>query len=58
MVHYIDQKTIPCEWCGAPTRMFGTKKCDGCWELYRRIESQPELAQKMLAKILEEDRPR
>lgn len=27
--------------------------CDGCWELKMRIESQPELARKILANIEE-----
>jgi len=27
--------TVPCKWCGAPTRSFGTKSCDGCWERNR-----------------------
>jgi hypothetical protein len=28
--------------------MTGTKRCDGCWELERRIHSNPELARKIL----------
>lgn len=39
---------IPCVWCGKPTLMTGTKCCDRCWELDRRIRGQPELARKML----------
>lgn len=30
-------ETVPCELCGKPTRMLGTKRCDGCWELETRI---------------------
>jgi len=40
--------TVPCELCGTPTRMLGTKRCDGCWEIERRINHQPELARKIL----------
>lgn len=29
--------TIPCETCGAQTRMTGTKRCDGCWEVEHRL---------------------
>jgi hypothetical protein len=28
---------IPCTMCGDPTRMLGTKLCDGCWECRRGI---------------------
>jgi len=30
-------ETIPCETCGAPTAMTGTKRCDRCWEVERRL---------------------
>lgn len=40
--------TIPCELCGKPTRMLGTKRCDPCWELERRIEMAPDIARKVL----------
>jgi hypothetical protein len=26
-----------CETCGEPTRMTGTKRCDGCWEVEHRL---------------------
>lgn len=42
------QPTVPCKWCGTPTPMLGTKMCDGCWELDRRIERQPALARRIL----------
>lgn len=45
------QQTVPCEICGVATEMLGTKRCDRCWELERRIESSPELARKILANI-------
>jgi NMD protein affecting ribosome stability and mRNA decay len=42
-----DDETIPCKWCGRPTRMLGTKMCDGCWELDHRIQDQPVLARRI-----------
>jgi hypothetical protein len=30
-------KTVPCETCGTPTLMTGTKRCDGCWEVEHRL---------------------
>ncbi len=41
-------ETIPCTICGEPTVYFGTKLCDRCWELERRIQAAPELALKIL----------
>ena len=39
----------PCKLCGAvPTFMFGTKLCDRCWELERRVENDIELTIKIL----------
>lgn len=31
--------TIPCETCGKPTPYFGTKRCDNCWEVERRLDA-------------------
>jgi hypothetical protein len=25
-------ETAPCKHCGQPTKMLGTKQCDGCWQ--------------------------
>jgi hypothetical protein len=47
-----ERKTIPCMWCGEPTPMLGTKKCDKHWELQHRIESEPEMALRMLIPAL------
>ncbi len=33
----IEEETIPCETCGQPTPMLGTKRCDGCWEVEHRL---------------------
>lgn len=30
--------TVPCQFCGRPTPMTGTKMCDNCWEVDRRID--------------------
>ena len=29
--------TVPCETCGKPTLMEGTKRCDGCYEVESRL---------------------
>ena len=42
---------VPCGICGDPTRMTGTKRCDRCWELERRIEDDPKLAKLILERI-------
>ena len=28
---------VPCEICGTPTLMTGTKRCNNCWEVEHRI---------------------
>jgi hypothetical protein len=33
-----ENEMIPCETCGKPTRYLGTKRCDACWEVERRLE--------------------
>ena len=35
----IKEKTIPCKTCGDPTTFFGTKLCNGCWEVESRLRS-------------------
>lgn len=42
---------VPCELCEAPTKMTGTKRCNRCWELEKRIHSDPTLARKILEKL-------
>lgn len=42
------RETVRCELCGAHTPMTATKRCDRCWELETRIESDPVLARKIL----------
>lgn len=39
---------VPCKWCGTPTPSLGTKMCDRCWELDRRISADPVLAARIL----------
>lgn len=41
--------TCPCGLCGQLTRFTGTKRCDRCWELERRIHANPEIAARILA---------
>jgi hypothetical protein len=33
----IERDTISCETCGQPTPMLGTKRCNNCWEVERRL---------------------
>lgn len=42
---------VPCELCGAPTYMTGTKRCDFCGELEQLIQANPSLAKKILEKL-------
>ena len=37
-----DNESIPCEICGEPTMMLGTKRCDPCWEIESRIVNDPK----------------
>lgn len=51
MIYDLHVETVPCGLCGTPTQMTATKRCDGCWEIERRIQANPELARKILAAI-------
>ena len=42
---------IPCKYCQCETPHKGPKMCDKCWELQKRIESDPVLARKMLNEL-------
>lgn len=42
------EETVPCELCGRDTRMLGTKRCDGCWELETRIDGDVSMTLKIL----------
>lgn len=48
----------PCRICKNITPMVGTKLCDECWELKRRIQRHPARAQKILDQINEDKRQR
>ena len=41
-------ESVPCELCGRLTRMLGTKRCDGCWELETRIGDDVSMTLKIL----------
>jgi hypothetical protein len=43
--------TVPCMLCGRPTAMTGTKRCDPCWELERRVKMDPVIAHKVLTEL-------
>jgi hypothetical protein len=32
-------ETVPCETCGTPTLLTGTRRCNNCWEVERRLPS-------------------
>ena len=44
----MNRETVPCELCGEQTPMTGTRRCDRCWELERRIHANPDLARSIL----------
>lgn len=43
-----ESETVPCIWCAKPTRMLGTRQCDNCWELSRRIRYDLDLTRQIL----------
>lgn len=44
-------ETCKCKWCGIETTNTEDQQCDGCWELFHRIEWQPERAKQMIEAI-------
>lgn len=44
----MQNETVPCGLCETPTKSTGTQRCDRCWELERRIDSDRELARRIL----------
>lgn len=46
-----DRPTVPCEICGLATTSTGTRRCDRCWELERRIEADPVIAGWILGRL-------
>lgn len=54
---YPGEGCVPCELCNKPTPMTGSKRCDRCWELERRIQADPAIARKIISG-LEEPEPR
>lgn len=40
-----------CKLCGEDTPYLGTKQCNECWELEKRIQANPTIARKVLAAI-------
>ena len=44
----IVEKTVPCRICGNDTPMTGTKLCNRCWELERRIQADLLIALEIL----------
>lgn len=54
----MDQETTNCTHCQDVTNNMGTKLCDQCWELDRRIRENQILARRILVKIERENRLR
>jgi len=44
----MQEETVPCRICGDPTHFTGTRLCNRCWELERRIRMDPAIAKKIL----------
>ena len=44
-------QTCLCEICGDVTPYTGTRRCNRCWELEKRITSDPHLARKILENL-------
>lgn len=40
--------TVPCGLCQNPTPMKGTRRCDRCWELEKRVQADPAIARRVL----------
>lgn len=47
----VEQPTVPCELCDEPTPMLGTRRCDRCWELDKRVRADVDLAQLIMRSI-------
>jgi hypothetical protein len=45
-----------CKWCGTKTHNTGTKECDRCWELRKRIEQNPDLSERILNDLRTRDK--
>jgi len=48
-------ENIPCKLCGNETPFKGTKLCNSCWELNRRIEADPKVARTILWRVEPKD---
>ena len=51
-----DTLTAHCKWCGAETYATSLRECSSCWEIRTRVEARPELALKIVAAAIKEDR--
>jgi len=47
-------ETVPCKFCGTPTRMTTTKQCDRCWEVRVRLQYLPKKVLELIMQDLEE----
>ena len=35
-----EEKTCPCRFCGAPTKMLDAEMCADCWEVWHRLNGK------------------
>lgn len=54
MSEFQERATVKCSLCSYPTFNLGTRMCDRCWELNRRIRHDPDLAKKILKRMRDE----
>jgi hypothetical protein len=45
------ERMVPCGICGKLTTMTGTKRCNRCWELERRLQADQAIAIKLLVNL-------
>ena len=48
-------QTVPCQLCGKPAAMFGTRRCYSCRDLERLIRRDPQLALRIVLACLSND---
>jgi len=57
----VTREYIPCQVCGEPTTMRGTKLCNNCWEVMSRLSpflqcaNAIQVVQELLAKAVKGD---
>jgi len=52
----MSDKTVECKYCKTQTTYTGTKLCDRCYELEKRISKDVDLAEKIMNEIKKESK--